>query len=70
MALDASQSKSNEGVMDKKTCGSIKMGEFNMLHCCREAGHTGYHNYVVGELISDLIKRERALDTQAVGQKP
>ena len=32
---------------NKSLCGLAKMGEYNMLHCCRAVGHDGEHNYVV-----------------------
>lgn len=30
-----------------RACGSKKCGEYNMLRCCRQEGHTGEHSYVV-----------------------
>ena len=28
-------------------CGSVKMGEYNWLSCCRQIGHEGEHNYCI-----------------------
>lgn len=33
--------------MIPERCESVKMGEYNWLRCCRQAGHEGEHNYCV-----------------------
>lgn len=45
--------------MIPERCESVKMGEYNWLRCCRQAGHAGEHNYCVDhehERADPLIK--------------
>ena len=43
----------------KPVCGSVKMGEYNMLSCVRAAGHHGPHNYCVDHELDMRTSLER-----------
>lgn len=53
-----------EAVADEKACSKKKCGEFNMLRCCREAGHSGDCNFVVDHANDYPHNRKEGARTQ------